>query len=159
MTHSYKAIFAMADHNRVIGRDGKLPWHLPEDLAFFKKMTSGNTIVMGRHTMEEIRKPLPKRRNVVLTRQQLDAPGFNVIHNLDELDALEPFGEVYIIGGAQVYALALPHCSDIYVTHVKGRHSGDTFMPPFEDMFAPHVIIQNTNELRIVHYKRTATAS
>lgn len=150
----FKAIFAMGDGNRVIGRDGGLPWHLPEDLAFFKKMTSGNTVVMGRRTMEEIKKPLPGRRNVVLTRQQLEVPGFTVIHSLDELDALEPHGETYIIGGAQLYALALPRCSDIYVTHVKGHHDGDTFMPPFEQMFTPHVTLTDNNQLRIVHYKR-----
>jgi dihydrofolate reductase len=122
---------------RVIGRDGTLPWHLPEDLAFFKKTTSGHPIVMGRKTYESIGRPLPKRRNIVLTRDQgWSAPGVEVIHGVEDLENLpELDGRVFIIGGAEIYAVFMGRLDDLLVSHVSGDYPGDTWFPEFEDEF------------------------
>jgi dihydrofolate reductase len=127
------AIVAMTQ-DRVIGKAGSLPWHLPEDLAFFKRTTSGHPIVMGRKTFESIGRPLPKRRNIVLTRDhEWSAPGVEVIHHPDELESLPDLdGQVFIIGGAEIYLAFLPKLDDLIVSHVFGDHDGDTRLPEFE---------------------------
>ncbi len=130
------AIVAMAD-NRVIGRDGDLPWHLPEDLKFFKKTTSGHPIVMGRKTYDSIGRPLPKRTNIVLTRDtDWTADGVTVIHSPEELKTLAlESDETFIIGGAEIYKAFLPHLNSLIVTHVHGDYEGDTQFPEFEHLF------------------------
>lgn len=130
------AIVAMTPE-RVIGRNGTLPWHLPEDLAFFKRTTSGHPIVMGRKTYESIGRPLPKRRNIVLTRDaSWSAEGVEVIHRPEELGNLPGLeGRVFIIGGAEIYAAFMDGLDDLLVSHVKESHPGDTFFPAFEDRF------------------------
>jgi dihydrofolate reductase len=135
------AIVAMTT-DRVIGRNGTLPWHLPEDLAFFKRTTSGHPIVMGRKTFESIGRPLPNRRNIVLTRDtKWSAPGTEVIHNPQELAKLADIdGTVYIIGGAEIYQAFLPLTDEVLVTHVLESHAGDTYLPRFEDD-VPHSML------------------
>ncbi len=130
------AVVAMTPE-RVIGRDGTLPWHLPEDLAFFKKTTSGHPIVMGRKTYESIGRPLPKRRNIVMTRDaSWAAEGVEVIHRPEDLEKLPGIdGRVFIIGGSEIYAAFLPLLDDLLVSHVFENHAGDTRLPPFEDLF------------------------
>ncbi len=130
------AVVAMTSE-RVIGRAGTLPWHLPEDLAYFKRTTSGHPIVMGRKTYESIGRPLPKRRNIVLTRDpKWSAEGVEVIHHPDELAGLpEIDGQVFIIGGAEIYAAFLPLLADLLVSHVFENHAGDTWLPEFEAEF------------------------
>ena len=130
------AVVAMTSE-RVIGRAGTLPWHLPEDLAYFKRTTSGHPIVMGRKTYESIGRPLPKRRNIVLTRDPAwSAEGVEVIHRPDELAALPGLaGQVFIIGGAEIYAAFLPLLADLLVSHVFENHAGDTWLPEFEAEF------------------------
>lgn len=132
------AIVAMTP-DRVIGRAGTLPWHLPEDLAFFKRTTTGHPIVMGRKTYESIGRPLPRRRNIVLTRDpSWSAPGVEVIHHPDELRLLPDLnGRVFIIGGAEVYAAFLPLIDELLISHVFEGHEGDTVFPSFEADF-PH---------------------
>jgi len=133
------AIVAMTPE-RVIGRDGGLPWHLPADLAFFKRTTRDHTIVMGRKTWESIGRPLPHRRNIVITRDRnWRAEGTEVIHTPDELRDLidDSSRKAFIIGGAEVYAAFLPQLDDLLVSHVLEHHPGDTFFPAFEDQF-PH---------------------
>ncbi len=153
----WKAIVAMADKNRAIGLKGGLPWRIPEDLAFFKQTTTGHTLVMGRRTMESIGKPLPRRHNVVITSQpNLPAPGFTVINGLDELDGLPDKGELFIIGGAQLFAETLPACCELLLTHVKGDYAGDTFLPPFEQLFEPVAILRENDEIKIVRYRNKA---
>ena len=122
---------------RVIGRDGSLPWHLPEDLAFFKTTTSGHPIVMGRKTYESIGRALPKRRNIVLTRDQgWAAPGVEVIHGVEDLEKLPGLdGRVFIIGGAEIYAAFMGRLDDLLVSHVSADYPGDTWFPEFEDQF------------------------
>jgi dihydrofolate reductase len=117
--------------NGVIGRDGTLPWRLPEDLAFFKRTTMGHPIVMGRRTWESIGRPLPGRRSIVVSRQAgFVATGAEVAASLDEaLRLCAGSGEVFVIGGAQLYAAALPRAERLIVTEIDADFDGDTRWP------------------------------
>lgn len=128
---------------RVIGRGGDLPWHLPEDLKLFKRTTSGHPILMGRKTYESIGRPLPKRRNLVLTRDpSWSADGVEVLHEVNE--ARELIGDdetLFVIGGAEIYRIFLPELDELLVSHVYECHEGDTVFPEFESYFeAPEVV-------------------
>jgi dihydrofolate reductase len=150
-----KAIAAMS-LNRVIGAGNKIPWHLPEDFKWFKKMTTGQVIVMGRKTYESIGRPLPNRTTIVLSRSSLRIPGVTLVADLQELGSLhgELAGrEIFICGGAQVYEHALPMCSDLYLTLVKRNVEGDTFFPKFEDKFMLKEEVLDGPEFRILHYQ------
>src|SRR5436190_7384213 len=105
--------------NRVIGVGGKIPWHIPEDFKWFKKITTGNVVVMGRKTFESIGKPLPNRETVVVSRGGFTYPGVRTVQSLDEINLANEAREVFICGGAQIYAEALGRCSDLYLTLVK----------------------------------------
>lgn len=119
--------------NGVIGRDGDLPWRIPADLGFFKQTTMGKPIVMGRKTWDSIGRPLPGRNNIVLTRDQsFQAEGATVVADLEAaLAAAGDAPEVMIIGGAQIYAIALPHAERVYLTEVHAAPEGDTRLPEF----------------------------
>jgi dihydrofolate reductase len=125
-------IAAMAE-NRVIGRDNALPWHLPADLARFKQRTEGHVVIMGRRTFESVGRPLPNRRSIVITRKRnFHPPGAEIARSLAE--ALERAreskqDEVFILGGAEIYALALPDVDRLELTIVHADVSGDTFFP------------------------------
>jgi dihydrofolate reductase len=118
--------------DRVIGRDGALPWRLPEDQQLFKRLTMGATVVMGRATWDSLPasvRPLPGRRNVVLTRQpEWSAPGAVTAHDLDDAVAAAD-GDVWVIGGASVYAAALERADQVVRTRVHVQVDGDTFAP------------------------------
>lgn len=120
--------------NGVIGRDGGLPWHLPTDLAFFKKMTLGKTVVMGRKTYESIGRPLPQRRNIVLTRDAAwRAPaGVEVVRDLDQILAIQERDQLFVIGGASIYHALANEISTLYLTLVEALVAGDTFAPRWE---------------------------
>ena len=155
---SFKAIAAMS-LNRVIGFHNKIPWHLPDDFKWFKKMTTGQVIVMGRKTFVSIGKPLPNRTTLVLTRSQAPISGVKRISSLNQIDpAAEEFvgRDIYICGGAEVYAQALPLCSDLYLTVVQRTVEGDTFFPPFEDRFDLVETIIDSAEFKILHYQNVA---
>ncbi len=130
-------VVARAD-NGVIGRDGGLPWHLPADLRHFKRLTVGKPVVMGRRTFESIGKPLPGRHNIVMTRSGWTADGVTVVPNLAEAVAAAGLqqgarpDEIMIIGGAAVYAEALPSARRVYLTEVHAAPGGDTVLPPFD---------------------------
>ncbi len=130
---------------RVIGRAGKLPWHLPEDLAFFKRTTSGHPIVMGRKTYDSIGRPLPKRRNIVLTRDESwSAKDVEVIHEPEQIYQFPGIdGQVFIIGGSEIYAAFLPMLDDLLVSHVFEKHEGDTLLPEFENVFARNDLLES----------------
>ncbi|MBC7520878.1 MAG: dihydrofolate reductase [Sandarakinorhabdus sp.] len=124
--------------NGVIGKEGQLPWHLPEDLRRFKRMTVGKPVIMGRKTFESIGKPLPGRQNIVLTRDAgWRAEGVTVVPNLAEAVAaagLDPRARadgIMVIGGAQIYAEAMPSATRIELTEVDAEPAGDTVLPPF----------------------------
>ncbi|MGO4500534.1 dihydrofolate reductase [Paenibacillus sp. 2RAB27] len=125
---SISFIFAM-DRNRAIGVNNKLPWHLPGDLKFFKNVTMGHPILMGRKTYESIGKPLPGRRNVILTQNSAyQAEGCEVIHSVDE--AIDAFRdqELFVIGGAEIFKLFASHVNRMYITYIEDEFEADTFM-------------------------------
>lgn len=130
-------VVAVAE-NGVIGRDGGLPWHLPDDLRYFKRVTLGKPVVMGRKTFESIGRPLPGRPNVVLTRDTAwSADGVSVTHSFDQALAVAAAqagedGEVMVIGGADLFAMALPRASRLYLTEVRLQPDGDVYFPPFD---------------------------
>ena len=130
------AIVAVSE-NGVIGKNGHLPWHLSADLKRFKALTSGHAILLGRKNYGDIGRPLPNRTNIILTHDAgFSAPGCTVCHTLAEaLDFARNAGEpeLFIIGGAQIYALALPFCEKLYLTRVLAEIDGDVRMPPLGD--------------------------
>lgn len=147
------------DPNRLIGAGGELPWHLPADLAFFKKTTSGHPIVMGRKTYQSIGRPLPKRQNIVLTRNRSwSAEGTVVIHEPSELDTLPLTHEhpIYLIGGAEIYRIFMPLVDELLVTQVKATYEGDTYLPPYEHLFTNSEVITETDEYCIKRYHKNA---
>ena len=126
-------VYARA-RNGVIGKDGVLPWHLPEDLARFKKVTMGAPVIMGRRTWESLPprfRPLPGRRNIVITRQaDWSEPGAEKVHSLEHAIALcEPAAHAWVIGGAQVFLHALPLAQIVEVTEIDTDFEGDTHAP------------------------------
>lgn len=116
--------------NNVIGKNNQLIWHLPADLKHFKQLTTGHTIIMGRKTYDSIGKPLPNRRNVVISRSVTQIEGCEVAPSLeDALKLSSEEKEVFMIGGAEIYRQALPLADRIYLTHVHQNFDGDTFFP------------------------------
>ena len=126
-------LIAALGRNRVIGRDGDLPWHLPEDLKRFKATTLGHPLVMGRRTFDSIGRPLPGRRSIVITRNpDWRHPGVESAHSLAEALALAgPADEVYVIGGGTIYAEAMPFAHRLLLTEVDDEPEGDTWFPPW----------------------------
>jgi dihydrofolate reductase len=149
----FKAIAAMS-LNRVIGRGNQIPWHLPEDFKWFKRMTTGNVVVMGRKTFESIGKPLPNRETIVVSRSGFSHPGVRTVTSLEEIDLANETREVFICGGGQIYEQALGRCADLYLTVVKREVEGDAFFPAFEDQFDAAETVSDTPEFKIVHYRR-----
>jgi len=127
-----KIIVAMSK-NRVIGINNKLPWHIAEDLKRFKKLTSGYSIIMGRKTYESIGKPLPNRKNIIVTKNlNFQAEGVSVTHSLTEALNLSANNTVFIIGGGQIYQQALPLATHLLITFVDIKIDGDTFFPEID---------------------------
>ncbi len=128
------SLVAAMSENRVIGKAGRLPWHLPKDLAHFKKLTVDHTVVMGRKTFDEIQRPLSNRRNVVISRHADFHPrGVTVVPSLGEALALGATEEeVFVIGGGEIFRLALPRADRLHLTVIHADIEGDTFFPPFD---------------------------
>ncbi|WP_226579188.1 dihydrofolate reductase [Halobacillus litoralis] len=129
-------IFAM-DRNRLIGKDNDLPWHIPNDFKFFKDMTWGKTIIMGRKTFESFGKPLPEREHIVITsNQEYNREGCTVIHSIDEILELEknhPDKEWFVIGGSVLFAKMLSYADRMYLTYIDAEFEGDTYFPDFNE--------------------------
>ncbi|RUL55616.1 type 3 dihydrofolate reductase [Lysinibacillus antri] len=119
------------DKNRVIGYENKMPWHLPGELKYFKEQTMGKPMIMGRKTFDSIGRPLPGRRNIIITRNEnYQAEGIEVVSSLEE--ALQLAGdveEIMIIGGEQIFKMALPIADRLYITHIENEFPGDTYFP------------------------------
>ncbi len=182
--------------NRVIGAGGKIPWHLPDDFRWFKKMTMGNIVVMGRKTFEGLGQPLSNRKNMVLTRHpqrlikqhpeifgqyhewrggrylkrayqfhfsklgEKQETEILIFNTLNKLNPDEFPNDIFICGGAEIYAQALPRCSDLYLTLVQREiEGGDAFFPPFENRFELAGEIQQTPEFKILHYRHKSLKS
>jgi dihydrofolate reductase len=128
------SLVVAAANNNVIGRDGELPWHLPDDLRQFKRLTTGKPLIMGRRTFESIGRPLPDRRNIVMTRApDYAATGCEVVTSVsDALDLAGDDTEVMVIGGGQVYRDFLPRAERIYMTRVQAEIDGDTHFPEID---------------------------
>lgn len=189
-----KAIAAMS-LNRVIGRENKIPWHLPEDFRWFKKLTTGQFVLMGRKTFESLGRPLANRTNIVVTRTptrlardvqfretfgpalvghwrariglpyqlgfaRLTARDVWLVRSLPRLLAafalVRPQRELFLIGGAQLYAQLLPRCSELFLSVVQREVEGDAFFPPFEDEFELTGIPLHTADFEVRHYRRRA---
>ena len=127
------SLISAMDRNNTIGRNNKLPWHLPEDLAYFKKITSGHTVIMGRKTFESIGKPLPNRNNIVLSRK-LDffAEGCIVFSSVEECLKYVGEDEAFVIGGAEIYKEFLPFSRKLYITLIDEIFEGDAFFPEID---------------------------
>ncbi|MWN31501.1 type 3 dihydrofolate reductase [Gilliamella sp. Pra-s65] len=130
-------IVAMAD-NRVIGLDNQMPWHLPADLAWFKKNTLNKPVIMGRKTFESIGRPLPARHNIIISRQA--SPEANLVPNVSWVQSIDAaillaqtqhVDEAFIIGGGNIYHQALPLVDRLYLTHIDAKLQGDTYFPDY----------------------------
>jgi len=126
-------LIAAVAANRVIGRNNALPWHLPADLKRFKALTMGYPVVMGRKTHESIGRPLPGRRNLVITRNRAySAPGCELVHSLDEaIAACRGAQEIFVIGGAELYRESLPRAHRLEFTEIRAEFEGDATFPEF----------------------------
>jgi dihydrofolate reductase len=122
-------IVAIAKNN-AIGKDNKLLWYLPNDLKHFKDVTTGHTVIMGRKTYDSVGKPLPKRRNIIITRQAISIEGCEVVNSLEAALALcKDEDEVFIVGGAEIYRQSIPLTDRIYLTVIDQEFEGDSFFP------------------------------
>lgn len=129
------SIVVAISENNAIGRDNQLLWHLPADLKHFKNITTGHTIIMGRKTFDSIGKPLPNRRNIIITRQKkLNIEGVEVVNSLNDALALcEGETEVFVIGGAEIYKQAIAVSHRIYLTRVHQEFEADAFFPEIDN--------------------------
>jgi len=129
------SIIAAMSENRVIGRDGKLPWYIPEDLQHFKKLTEGGAVIMGRKTYESIGKPLPNRLNIVITREKdKTINGCITVNSIkDAISKANSEKKIFIIGGGEIYKKSLKFASTVYLTKVHQDIEGDTYFPELND--------------------------
>ncbi len=158
------AIVAM-DEGRVIGRENRLPWHLPEDLQRFSELTRGETVLMGRRTYESLPerfRPLPQRKNIVVTRSSTPVYPQGVEVCADPLALIEDAKagryevqgtHLWIIGGAAIYEVTKPLWDEVYLTLVRGHHQGDAFLPPFEENFEV-ISREERADFSYLHYRR-----
>ena len=162
-----KAIIAMAK-NRVIGNNGKLPWHVPNDFKWFKEFTMGKKLIVGKNTFDTL--PLLKNREcIVLTRPVagIDAYITNqyLVNNnamtgqmitMEDVESYSQFRKDYLIvaGGAKTYVKLLPYIKEFYVTHINGTYEGDVFMPPFEDLFTHQEVVKEFDRHKVVKYSK-----
>jgi dihydrofolate reductase len=150
-----KAIVAMT-RKRVIGRNNQIPWRLRGEQKWFRQVTMGHSILMGRKTFESIGKPLPGRHNLVVTRTG-NFVGVELIRDLQDFDSAlyETDGkEIFVIGGAKIYKALLGRCETIYVTIVKEEYEGDAYFPEFESQFVISETMRETPEFDIFCYHR-----
>jgi dihydrofolate reductase len=152
------AIIAAVARNRVIGSEGRLPWRLPEDLKRFKRLTTGHTVLMGRKTWESLGKPLPDRRNVVVSSRPVSGTEW-YSSTSDALRALASEDRVFVIGGGTLYAQLLERADELYLTLVHREADGDVLFPPYEHLLGS-LFIERSRELRgdfdFVDYVRRA---
>jgi len=153
-----RAISAMSE-NRVIGDSGRIPWHLPADFRWFRQVTLGGVLLMGRKTFESIGKPLPGRQTIVLTRGTAPIPGVRTASEVEPL--LEELRNdprpVWVCGGVEIYRLLLPLCGDLFLTRVPITVTGDAVFPPFESEFVWIAEVLCTPEFRVEHWVHRST--
>ena len=154
-------LIVATDRQNGIGINNTLPWRLPEDLAFFKRTTTGHAIIMGRKTFDSIGRPLPNRRNIVVTRNTgWSHAGVEVVYSLEQAAALAGDEEAFVIGGAQIYVEALPLATRLIVTAITADFTCDAFFPPIdlaqwaEVSRESHHSVQNDFDYAFVIYQR-----
>ncbi len=129
------SLIAAVAQNDIIGLDNDLPWHLPDDSAYFKRKTSHHPIIMGRKSLDALGKPLPKRTNIVITRNlDFQADGVTVVHTLDDAIAAAKAvndQEIFVIGGSEIYTIAMPVATTLYLTEIHKAYNGDASFPAF----------------------------
>lgn len=150
---NYRAIAAMAE-NRVIGNRNTIPWHLPEDFKWFKNTTMGASLLMGRKTFESIGRPLPGRQTIILSRSQFSIPNTVTVQTIDSIEAVATSDTIWVAGGAEIYQLMLPKCSDLYITRVHQKPDGDTFFPKFEGSFTLDTVLESNTQFSIERWKK-----
>ncbi len=157
------SIIAGMTKNRVIGKNNQLPWHIPEDLQNFKKITNGKTVLMGRKTYESLPakfRPLPNRKNIVISRTMLPEAGLDVCKSMEE--AVERANaakeEFFVIGGASIYQQALPFADKLYISYIKSKegkeYEGDTYFPEFDLNDWEEELREDHDEFEFVVYRR-----
>ena len=157
-------LIAALAQNRIIGNANQIPWHIPEDFAFFKRYTTGKPIIMGRKTWDSLpRKPLPNRRNIVITRQaDWQADGAEAVRDFQAaLQACAGEREAMIIGGAKIYAIALPFATDLRLTEIALAPAGDAYFPEFSrdewrEVAREAQVSEKGLAYDFVHYQRAA---
>lgn len=128
-----KIILVAMTEDRLIGRGNDIPWHLPAELRLFRELTTGHAVVMGRRTFESIGRPLPQRRNLVVSRTLSDAPGVDICRSLEQALALTGGEEkVFLIGGRQIFCEALPIADRLLISWIKGEYAGDVYFPEID---------------------------
>lgn len=144
-----RALIVARGQNGEIGKDNQLLWHLPNDLAFFKRMTMGKTMIMGRRTFESLPGLLPGRHHVVLTSGTIAHPKVEVVHTLEQALAYE---EAFCIGGGSLYEQFLPYCDRLYITEVAASLTADTFFPQFDESHY-HKILLGVGKEKGLYYE------
>ena len=153
------AIAAMTRIGRVIGRDGKTPWHLPAELRWFKQATAGAVVLMGRKTFYSVGRPLPGRLNLVATRRSLPEAGGPDVQIVADLASFRPEDyaprAVWVIGGAEIFAQTLPRCEAVYLSLINQEVTGgDTFFPAFEADFSVTETLRHGPGFEVVRFRR-----
>ena len=150
-------IIAALSINRVIGNDGHVPWDIPEDLSRFMRLTTGHTVLMGRKSFDSLGKPLPNRRNVVLSSKPVQ--GIETYPEIDEaLAALKSEEKVYVIGGGEIFAQLMDRVDMMQLTIVERNVEGDTYFPPYEEIVRSEFELVNEERhvgFRYLDYRRT----
>lgn len=150
------AIVAMAS-NRVIGKGGDLPWHIPADMKYFKERTGKCPVIMGRKTWDSLPdkfRPLPGRRNIVVSRSDIELPGAEMLKSpLDIYSIPGPGHEVFLIGGEQLYQSLLELCDEICLSYIYKPYEGDTTFPEFEHLFEEPEVMLTTPEFEVRRYQ------
>jgi dihydrofolate reductase len=138
----------------VIGRDNTIPWHIPEELRLFRQLTVGHSVLMGRRTFESIGRPLPQRRNLVLSRSLSPAPGVEICPSFAEALARTAGEKLFIIGGRRLYAEALPVADALHISWIAGDYPGDVLFPPFSLADWEEVTAVEHPQFRHLFYRR-----
>ncbi|MGD9605244.1 MAG: dihydrofolate reductase [Bacilli bacterium] len=153
------SIIVAISQNGIIGKGNELPWNYPEDLHYFKQITTNHTVVMGRNTFESIlsniHQPLPKRKNVVVTKNMnWDYPNVKVVHDFIDYLQKPRDEEIFIIGGKQIYQIALPYANRLYISHIRRYYDGDVSFPQID--FSQFKLIKETlnEEISFCIYER-----
>lgn len=147
-------LIAALNRNRVIGRDGKTPWHLPEDLLRFKRITANHTVLMGRKTFESIGKPLPNRKNIVITRtKNLSLDSVEIFSSIPSaFSNLANEEKVFVIGGGEIFLQTIERADELKLTIVQNDEKGDTYFPPYEHLIGPVLSIVSEETTKGMKY-------